>query len=184
MRARVWVEQGYPEFAIIDLLDLVGRLTDATSHEALAAALDELIELQGPYNSRALSDEQRANAIGTRGVVLEALGERDRARSDLEQAVAGGASTWKLLETLARVYLDDGKRDEALRLAGEALDAFGRATIPSDDYKVSVILTLGRARLANGLRDEARVILEQAAAIEPQNSEVASLLEQVQGEGH
>ena len=183
LRARVWVEKGHPEFAIIDLVDLAGRAADPASRDALAAAVDELIELQGQDNSRALTEQQQADALGVRGVVLAALGVRDRALSDLERAVAGGAGDWSMLHTLAGLYVDDveGKLSDGLRLAREAQEAIGRAMLPSAADKAAVLVTVGRASFKSGLRDEARQALEEAAALVPGDAGIAAILEQVKG---
>lgn len=183
LRARVWVERGYPELAVGDLVDLAGRLTESAPREALAVAVDELTETQGEENPRPLTEIQRANGLGVRGVVLAALGVRDRALSDLERAVAGGAGDWKMLDTLAGFYIDDveGKLDEGLRLAREALQALEGAMLPSDAEKAAVRFTVGRASFKKGLRDEARQALEEAAALAPGDAGIATLLEQVKG---
>jgi tetratricopeptide (TPR) repeat protein/HEAT repeat protein len=184
LRARVWIEKGAPEFAITDLVDLAGRLTEAGPRDALAVALDELAENNADEHLQPLTLIQRANNIGIRGVVLAALGARDRALSDLEQAVAAGASEWKMLDTLAGFYIDvEGKLDEGLRLAGEALQAVDRAMLPSDAEKAAVRFTFGRANFKKGFRDQARKALEEAAVLAPDDAAIAALLNQVTRSG-
>lgn len=179
LRARVWVEQGYPEFAITDLVDLVGRCPDAESRDALADALDELIELRAADAPGTLTEGQRADALGVRGTVLSALGAWDRARSDLEQAVAGGASGWQILNALAWLYADhfEVNLERASELARAAQESLAGSVLANDQDRGAVLHTLGWSYHKLGLRDEARSALEQAAALCPDDAEIAGHLD-------
>jgi tetratricopeptide (TPR) repeat protein len=183
LRARVWVEQDHPDFAIVDLTSLVGRTAGGDARDGIVSALDELVEVPGL--TRALTDMQRANALGARGAVLVSLEAWERARSDLEQAVALGANNWMILHALARTYVEHFKTDfeRASELAQTALDDIANGLLSTDDDRARVLHTLGMAHLGCGRHDDAAKALRQAASVLPTDEQIAADLQSAEGRG-
>src|SRR6185295_5204499 len=184
-RARVWVEQGYPAFAAFDLKDLVARSPETSAREAIVAALDELLEIAGIDTPRALTGRQRADALGVRGTVLAALEMWDRARSELEQAVASGATDWMILNALAWLYADHFKvnLEQASQLAQTASEALATGLLVTDEDRATVLNTLGVSYIGRGMLGEAQTALEQAATLWPSNAEIVAHLDLAKGRG-
>jgi len=175
LRARVWVEQGNPDFAITDLTDLAARCHDSDSQKALTSALGELIELQNVDAPENRTEQQHADAHGVRGVVLAKLGVWDRARADLEKAVEKGATHWKILTSLAWLYLDhfEVNFDQATQFAQDALKSLDTELMATDEDRGEILHCLGWSYHKRGMRDEAMTALEQAASLCPDNKAIS-----------
>ncbi len=185
LRARVWVEQGLPEAAIFDLQDLVTRSSEASARDAIDVALRELLELSGDVPPRELMGRVRADALGARGAVLAALGHWDRARADLEDAVASGTENWMILNALGWLYADHFKVnfEQAAELAESALAGATDALLGGDKARASVLLTQGVAYMGRGRLEEAALALEEANRLSPDTQEILTRLELVKGRG-
>jgi Flp pilus assembly protein TadD len=115
--------------------------------------------------------------------VLAALGRWDRARLDLEEAVASGANDWMILNALAWLYADHYKTEfaRAAELAQLAIDAQGSDFLVNDESRATALLTLGVAYLGLGQLDDARAALGRAAELSPSNAEILARLDLARG---
>ncbi len=168
IRARVWIEKGMPEAAIVDLGDLPHRCSNDHDREALAAALNDLVELGSADPSH------RLYARGTRGVVFAMLDRFEKSREDLEAALAGGATTWQILCSLSQVYInhDESNLERATELAREALDLLGDSMYAAAEDRWVVLRTLADSLEKRGMREEALTVMQQADSLVPDSPQI------------
>jgi predicted negative regulator of RcsB-dependent stress response len=127
------------------------KAQDLAKATATAASLRN-----GPYATLVALDLAKAQAMG---------GKRDDAIATLRAAEPGDALLAGVVrERLARLLLDAGKADEALRILADAQDPAGLGA-------------RGDARLALGQREQARSDYDKALALTPVGSPMRRVLE-------
>lgn len=129
-----------------DLLDRLGRHTEALEHFAEARAL-----------RRRLGDPRFLRAVDTAAAsVARRAGRLAEARRLLEEALVEvqGAARAECLAALGRVAAEAGKGEEAETRIGEAVDAAVESG--ERDVLVRVALAAGEASLRLGRREQAR----------------------------
>lgn len=162
--ASAYQEQNNPELAIETLKK--GLLRDGNNPQT-ALTLAVLYAKSGNHSlSLKTCDDILINHPGfapayfTQGTFLEAKGSKNAAIKKYLAAIAQSNSYAAPLNNLAYLYLDGyGSKEEALRLAERA--------IALDPENPGVLDTLGYALLKNNRHQEARVHLEKAAELHP-----------------
>jgi len=135
----------------LDAYDLLGRI--AMTNGQLDRALTE-------YQALASRSHTPAGPLTLVGMIHEARGNRDGAKQEYERALAADPNAGVAANNLAWMYAEDGKLDEALKLATVAQAQLKRAE--SDD-------TLGWVYYRKGLMQHAITSFEHAAAKAPNN---------------
>jgi arylsulfatase A-like enzyme/Flp pilus assembly protein TadD len=103
-----------------------------------------------------------------RGTVALKLGDREGAERDFRESLARNGTFENGRLALARLLSETGRPAEAIELLGEAESASTKAA-------------LAEAFLASSRFDEARALLEEALALEPENTRALALLGPVYG---
>lgn len=135
----------------LDAYDLLGRI--AMANGQLDRALTE-------YQSLATRSHTPAGPLTMVAMIHEARGERDGAKQQYEQALATDPNAGVAANNLAWMYAEDGRLDEALKLATVAQSQLKRPE--AED-------TLGWVYYRKGLWQHAIASFERAAAKAPNN---------------
>ena len=135
----------------LDAYDLLGRI--AMANGQLDRALTE-------YQSLATRSHTPAGPLTLVAMIHEARGERAGATQQYEQALASDPNAGVAANNLAWIYAEDGRLDEALKLATVAQTQLKRPE--SED-------TLGWVYYRKGLWQHAIASFERAAAKAPSN---------------
>jgi tetratricopeptide (TPR) repeat protein len=122
---------------------------------AVYAAQDRVGEAIAQYQRLAERSPLAATGAGTMiGMLKEEQSDQAGARSAYEQVVGKDPRAGVAANNLAWIYAEEGKLDDALRLATSARDAMGRRPEPED--------TLGWVYLKKGLAADAVAAFERA----------------------
>jgi arylsulfatase A-like enzyme/tetratricopeptide (TPR) repeat protein len=131
-----------------------------------AEALEKAGRLEEARNAYARAIELRpdlAENYWRRGTVARKLGDTAEAERDFREALSRDPGFEEGRLALARLLSETGRPAEAIEL------------LP-DDGSPSAKAAVAEAHLASGRLDEARALLEQALALEPENTRVLALL--------
>jgi tetratricopeptide (TPR) repeat protein len=138
----------------LDAYHLLGSIYASQGKTAEAVAQYDRLAARSP-----------AAATGARtlvGILKEAQNDRSGARVVYEQVVKDDTKAAVAANNLAWIYADEGRRDEALRLALRARDEMGRRPEAED--------TLGWVYLKQGLASQALASFERARERAPQRA--------------
>jgi tetratricopeptide (TPR) repeat protein len=136
----------------LDAYDLLGRI--AMSKGQLDSALAE-------YKTLADKSQSPAGPLTLMGMIEEARGHRDAARAHYEHVLAADARAGVAANNLAWLYADDGRLDEALKLATVAQEEMRQRPEAED--------TLGWVYYRKGLAAHAVAAFDRAVAKAPDN---------------
>jgi len=104
-------------------------------------------------------------AFFTQGVLLDSEGKKNEAVKKYQRALTIASNYMPALNNLANLFADGyGSKEEALRLA--------EAAVAQDPENPGVLDTLGYVQFRNGRLQDARVNLERAASLLPENPTV------------
>jgi tetratricopeptide (TPR) repeat protein len=135
----------------LDAYDLLGRI--AVGNGQLDRALSE-------YEALASRSHTPAGPLTLVAMIQEARGDRDTAKQQYERALAVDSNAGVAANNLAWMYAEDGRLDEALKLATVAQARLKRPE--ADD-------TLGWIYYRKGLTQHAITSFERAASKSPTN---------------
>ena len=166
LSARLHLVEGNPEAAERELRTVIAK--DASQLDAydllgrIYVSRGEADKAVAEYEAFAARTPHPAGPITMAAMILEAKGDKDKARAGYERALAADANAGVAANNLAWMYAEEGRLDDALRLATVAKDAMRQRPEAED--------TLGWVYYLKGLPGHAVPAFERAVSRAPENA--------------